>query len=86
MKIGDEGNQMLKRNLSLDEDYVDDMMEKMRQPINYVLNLEEFFEVFKSHKTRLNPKICVFGVFSRNSLNYLVFSRGIKADPKKSKL
>jgi hypothetical protein len=46
-------------------------------------DLDVAFKCLKAKNIRLNPKKCVFGVPRGMLLGFIVFERGIKANPKK---
>ncbi|XP_057758865.1 uncharacterized protein LOC130979431 [Arachis stenosperma] len=70
------------RNLEV---YVDDMVVKIKQPQDHEDNLEEIFEQVRKHNMRLNPGKCAFGVTGDKFLDFMLTSRGVKANPKKCK-
>jgi len=62
--------------------YVDDIVVKAAQASNLVANLAATFTNLQRFNVKLNPKKCVFGVLKGKLLRYIVFERGIKANPK----
>lgn len=63
------------------EAYIDDMVVKRKNEGDHLNDLAEMFQILKTHKLRLNPSKCAFGVGSGKFLGFLVTNRGIKADP-----
>ena len=68
------------RNMEM---YVDDMLVKSREELAHLDDLKETFITLKQYQMRLNPAKCVFGVASGKFLGFMVFQRGIEANPKK---
>ena len=66
------------------EVYIDDMVVKSKNAEDHLHHLAEVFEVLKKHKLRLNADKCVFGVSSGKFLGFLVTSRGIEGEDRKS--
>ncbi|GMH17174.1 hypothetical protein Nepgr_019015 [Nepenthes gracilis] len=52
---------------------------------HHVQDLIETFNVLKTHKMKLNPSKCTFGIALGKFLGYIVSHRGIKANPEKIK-
>ena len=67
------------------EVYVDDMLVKSLDKADHLQHLKEAFEVLRTHKMRLNPAKCAFGVGSGKFLGLMVSKRGIEANPDKIK-
>ena len=67
------------------EDYVDDILGKLKTCDSHIDVLTTIFERLEKHKVFLNPKKCVFGVKSGKLLGYIVSRRGIGVDPTKMK-
>lgn len=67
------------------EVYVYDMLVKSLKSKDRVKHLDTNFQILRRYKMRLNPFKCVFGVFSRNLLDYMVNRRGIEVNPKRIK-
>jgi hypothetical protein len=65
------------------ETYIDDIMVKSKRVSNLVGDLDITFKCFKEKKIKLNPKKCVFGVPRGMLLGFIVFKRGIEANPEK---
>ena len=63
------------------EVYIDDMVVKSKQEPWHTEDLRGVFEVLQQHKLRLNTEKCTFGVGASKFLGYLIFTRGIKANP-----
>jgi hypothetical protein len=68
------------------EVYVDDILVKSILPVDHVSDLQEAFRTLKQYQMKLNPTKCAFGVSSGKFLGFMVSSRGIEANPKRSKL
>ena len=67
------------------EDYVDDLVVKVKNLVKYLLHLRQVFKRSKEYNLRMNPSKCAFGVSSRKFLGFLVHQRGIDLDPTKAK-
>nr|CAE03096.2 OSJNBa0017B10.11 [Oryza sativa Japonica Group] len=65
------------------EAYVDDLVVKTRNQETLLSDLAETFESLRSARIKLNPDKCVFGVPAGKLLGFLVFARGIEANPEK---
>ncbi|XP_059627710.1 uncharacterized protein LOC132270548 [Cornus florida] len=77
-------NAMFKHQIGRNmEVYVDDMLVKSLKAEDRLTDLQETFEVLRSHKMKLNPSKCAFGVSSGKLLGYMVSRRGIEANPEK---
>lgn len=66
------------------EDYVDDIVIKLRKHEDHVRVLRKVFKLCRLFKLRMTPLKCAFGVFARKFLGFLVHSRGIDVDPVKA--
>ena len=66
------------------EDYVDDIVMKLKNQEDHVQILRKVFERCQAFKLRMNPLKCAFRVSSRKFLGFLVHSRGIDVDPAKA--
>ena len=62
------------------EDYVDDIVVKLKRRKEHFHVLKRVFERCKTFKLRMNPLKCAFGVSSEKFLGFLVHSRGIDVD------
>ena len=67
------------------EIYVDDILVKSLTTSTFLSDMEEVLSVLWDSMMKLNPKKCVFGVTSEKFLGYLIFRRGIEANPDKVK-
>jgi hypothetical protein len=67
------------------EAYVDDIVVKTRKGRTFIEDLEETFANLRKVNIKLNPAKCAFGVPSGKLLGFLVFHRGIEANPDKVK-
>ncbi|XP_021756211.1 uncharacterized protein LOC110721383 [Chenopodium quinoa] len=65
------------------EAYVDDSIVKRKKYADHITNLAETFVTLRKHKTKLNPKKCVFGVKSGKFLGFIVSKKWINVDPAK---
>src|SRR5438105_2391314 len=65
------------------EAYVNVIVVKSKKEVDHASDLEETFENLRWTGVRLNPEKCVFGVKAEKLLGYLVFERGIEANPEK---
>ena len=52
--------------------YIEDMVVKSKEELDYLKDLVEVFEILKEHKLRLNVTKCAFGVSSGKFLGRLV--------------
>ena len=68
------------RNMEM---YVDDMLVKSKEKLAYLDNLKETFTTLKQYQMKLNPSKCAFGVASGKFLGFMVFQKGIEANPEK---
>jgi hypothetical protein len=48
-------------------------------------DLKETFANLQRYRMKLNPEKCTFGVLAGQLLGYIIFQRGIKANPSKIK-
>ena len=60
-------------------------MVKSRKKETLIDDLKETFDNLRVYKMMLNPAKCVFGVPAGKLLGFLVFNRGIEANPEKIK-
>jgi hypothetical protein len=67
------------------EVYVDDIVVKTKRGSTLVEDLTLVFDKLWATRTKLNPDKCVFAIFARKLLGFLVSYRGIEANPKKIK-
>jgi hypothetical protein len=65
------------------EAYVDDIIVKTKKASDLLSDLETTFRCLKAKGVKLNPEKCVFGVPRGMLLGFIVFERGIEANPKK---
>jgi hypothetical protein len=65
------------------EAYVDDIMVKTKKVSNLVDDLDVRFKCLKAKNIRLNPEKCVFSVPRGMLLGFIIFERGIEANPEK---
>jgi hypothetical protein len=65
------------------EAYVDDIVVKTKRVSNLVDDLDVAFKCLKTKNIKLNPEKCVFGVPRGMLLGFIVFERGIEANPEK---
>ena len=65
------------------ENYVDDIMVKLKSKERHFQVLERVFERCTIYKLHMNPLKCAFGVSTRKFLGFLVHHRGISVDQAK---
>jgi hypothetical protein len=65
------------------EAYVDDIIVKSRKADDLVADLDIAFRHLRAKKIKLNPDKCVFGVPRGMLLGFIIFERGIEANPEK---
>ena len=65
-------------------DYVDDLVVKVKNPFEHLVHLRQVFERCREHNLKMNPSKCAFGVSSGKFLGFLVHYRGIDLDPTKA--
>ena len=65
------------------EAYMDDIVVKPRKGSDLLTNLAETFANLRRYDIKLNPLKCTFGVPGGKLLGFLVFERGIDANPEK---
>jgi hypothetical protein len=63
--------------------YVDDIVVKTAQACDLIANLAATFTNLRRFNIKLNPDKCVFRVLKGKLLGYIVFERGIEANPEK---
>ena len=63
------------------EAYVDDIVVKSKRADQVVADLEQTFVKLRANDIKLNPKKCVFRVPRGMLLGFIIFERGIKANP-----
>ena len=61
------------RNLEV---YVDDMPINFKTLEDYLIDLEENFNVIKANKVRINPVRCTFGVRAEKFLGFMLTKKG----------
>nr|GEY23272.1 reverse transcriptase domain-containing protein [Tanacetum cinerariifolium] len=67
------------------EAYVDDMVIKRNGEKMLITDIAKTFDNLRRINMKLNPKKCSFGVEEGKFLGYMVTSKGIRANPKKTK-
>ena len=67
------------------EVYVDDILVKSRTRTEHPQALARILQWSWKHNLKMNPKKCVFGVFSGKLLRFIVNKRGIEIDLNKAK-
>ena len=65
------------------EAYTDDIVVKSKWANQVVADLEKTFTKLRANGIKLNPEKCVFGVPRGMLLGFIVFERGIEANPEK---
>ncbi|GJZ78085.1 reverse transcriptase domain-containing protein [Tanacetum coccineum] len=68
-----------------DQAYVDDMVVKIKSEREMLADIMETFDNLRRINMKLNPKKCSFGVKEGKFLGYMVTSKGIRANPTKTK-
>ena len=63
------------------EVYIDDMLVKSKECLDYAEHLQETFELLRAYGMKLNPSKCAFGVSAGRFLSFMVTQRGIEANP-----
>ena len=63
------------------EVYIDDMVVKSKQEVQYIEDFQRVFEVLRQHKLRLNAEKCTFRVKASKFLGYLITGQGIEVNP-----
>jgi hypothetical protein len=63
--------------------YVDDIVVKSKRANNLVADLDTTFKCLKAKNIKLNPEKCVFGIPRGMLLGFIIFERGIEANPEK---
>lgn len=77
-------NKVFKDQISRNtEVYINDMLVKSIQEVNYIKDLEEASNTLRQHCMKLNSTKCAFGVAARRFLGFMVTYRGIEANLKK---
>jgi len=66
------------------EDYVDDIVVKSKTRVGHFQVLEQVFERCRMYKLHTNSLKCIFRVFTRKFMGFLVHHRGISIDPAKA--
>ena len=61
--------------------YINDMLMKSLQCVDYMQYLSEALDCLLKYKVRLNPKKCTFKVASEKFFTYLITQWGIEANP-----
>jgi ribonuclease HI len=65
------------------EAYVDDIVVKTKRASDLLSDLETTFKCLRAKDVKLNPEKCVFGVPRGMLLGFIVFERGVEANPEK---
>ncbi|XP_075473370.1 uncharacterized protein LOC142504379 [Primulina tabacum] len=72
----------LGRNMEV---YVDDILAKSKEVVNFIIDMEETFATLMHYGIKLNPAKCIFGVKSGKFLGFIVTDRGIEVNQEKVK-
>ena len=67
------------------EVYIDDVVIKSPTKCKHLVDLENALQRMRTHKLKMSPLKCAFGVSVGNFLGFLVHPRGIKVDKNKAK-
>jgi hypothetical protein len=65
------------------EAYIDDIVVKTKKASDLINDLDIVFKCLRAKNIKLNPEKCVFGVPRGMLLGFIVFERGIEANPEK---
>jgi hypothetical protein len=65
------------------EAYVDNIVVKTKKADNLINDLDVVFKCLQAKNIKLNPEKCIFGVPRGMLLGFIVFKRGIEANPEK---
>ena len=65
------------------EVYIDDMLLKSKVASDHVTHLTDTFRILRTHRMKLNPLKCAFGLASGKFLGFVVNQRGIEPIKKK---
>jgi hypothetical protein len=65
------------------EAYVDDIVVKTKRVSNLINDIDVAFKCLRAKNIKLNPEKCVFGVPRGMLLGFIIFERGIEANPEK---
>ncbi|KAK4411922.1 Retrovirus-related Pol polyprotein from transposon opus [Sesamum angolense] len=65
------------------EVYIDDMLVKSAKEQDHIEDLKECFQILATFGMKLNPAKCTFGVRGGRFLGFMIFERGIEANPEK---
>ena len=61
--------------------YIDGMLVKSKERLNYATHLQEAFELLRAYDMKLNPSKYAFEVNTGRFLGFMVTQRGIEANP-----
>lgn len=67
------------------EVYIDDVVIKSNQRKNHIADLRQAFVRMRTHKLKMNPQKCIFGVSAGTFLGFLVHKLGIEVDKSKAR-
>ena len=67
------------------EVYIDDIVVKCKTEEHHLIDLRQALMRIMTHKLKMDPKKCVFGVRSGNFLGFLVHQRGVKVEKNKAR-
>ena len=65
------------------EAYMDDVVVKSKRADQVIADLEQTFTKLRANNIKLNPEKCVFRVPRGMLLGFIIFERGIEANPEK---
>jgi hypothetical protein len=74
--------QQLQKNIIA---YVDDIVVMSKNKEDHIIDLKETFGNLRVVGLKLNPEKCVFGISRGKMLKYIIGSKGIRANPDKTK-
>lgn len=67
------------------EVYIDDVVIKSHSENEHLIHLEKSLQRMRSHKMKMNPLKCAFGVAAGKFLGFLIHKKGIEIDKNKAK-
>ena len=80
-------NKMFKQQIGWNmKVYVDNMLVKSIRATIHITDFLEAFDSLRHYEMKVNPFRCVFGMSLGKFLGFIIFRRGIKANPKKIKV
>ncbi|CAN6554193.1 unnamed protein product [Malus baccata var. baccata] len=68
------------------EVYIDDIVVKSKTEEQHLIDLRQALTRMRTHRLKMNPKKCAFGVRAGNFLGFLVHQRGVELDKNKARV